>query len=114
MENRNNFDKSKTISSEVQKDQVVEISSHSETIASGIIEKLISYSISEIIAKGQKILIPSYSIDYIIKTLNEICSLRHICFEQDEHYRIKMEERLRFNSPFFGVNDWSVNIEPVT
>ena len=51
MEKRNNFDHSIMTSSGVHKEYFLELSSHSEIIASCIIKKLISYTISEVMSK---------------------------------------------------------------
>lgn len=113
MEKRNNFDHSIMTSSGVHKEYFLELSSHSEIIASCIIKKLISYTISEVMSKERINLIPRYCIDYSFKVLNDLFKSKYICYEQDEHKYKKIEERLQFDRPFTGINDWSSNIEPV-
>ncbi len=83
----------------------------SETIASLIINKIISYTFTEVTRKRTENKIPKYCFKYVTKMSNDFLSCAAMLYERDD--TVNHHQKLFYDSKYYGINDWNIIEEPV-
>jgi hypothetical protein len=83
----------------------------SEIIASLIINKIISYTFTELTRKNTELKIPKHCFKYVTKMCNDFLSCTAMLYERDDTQ--DNQERLFYDSKYYGINDWNIIDEPV-
>jgi hypothetical protein len=96
---------------------------HSEIIAKEIIEKLISFTITETYKLEIEKKLNSYTFNYLKNTFHHLLEINYITRERDDNDLNKTQtieddlfmpqSRYYYSNSYFGVNDWSEISEPV-
>lgn len=83
----------------------------SETVASLIINKIISYTFTELTKKHIDNKIPRHCYKYVTKICNDFLSCTAMLYERDDTE--DNQQRLFYDSKYYGINDWNIIDEPV-
>jgi hypothetical protein len=83
-----------------------------ETVASLIINKIISYTFTELTRKHTDHKIPKHCFRYVTKMCNDFLSCTAMLYERDDTE--DNHQKLFYDSKYYGINDWNIIEEPVT
>jgi hypothetical protein len=82
-----------------------------ETVATLIINKIISYTFTDLIRKQTDRKIPNHCFRYVTKMCNDFLSCTAMLYERDDTE--DNHQKLFYDSKYYGINDWKIIDEPV-